>query len=223
MYRLAFKEDELIFFEGKTEKRGAEHISAWMSLAECFRKNLDLDELYPRSKSLFSSLLDREGLELDDLIKHSSSITTSHSLTVIHRILANISRAVTAMTEHAASMALKPLRCKPIFPISWDTSQAQFELTSAEDERWFIADRSHLLDSFAGKVPLLAVQPPDLDVLGGLLAALDLKPRQLSSCVTTTTYPKGVTKLRTSDTLLLNERAPFFASLVIAPPKVLTN
>lgn len=221
--RLAFKQDELIFFKGKTGKRGAEHISAWMSLAECFRKNLDLDELYPRSKSLFSSLLDRGGLELDDLITHSSSITTSHSLAAIHRVLANMSRAVTAMTEHAASMALKPLRCKPIFPISWDTSQVQFELASAEDERWFIADRAHLHDSFAGKVPLLALQPPDLDVLAGLLAALDLEPRRLSSCVTTTTYPKGVTKLRTSDTLLLNQRAPFFASLVISLSKLVAK
>lgn len=114
-------------------------------------------------------------------------------------------------------MALKPLRSTPIFPVTWDTRQSQFELASAEDERWFIADRTHLRDSFAGKVPLLALQPPDLDDLGGLLAALDLKPRQLSSCVATTTYPKGLTELRTSDTLLLNERTPFFASLVIAP------
>lgn len=221
--RSAFKEDELIFFQGKTGKRGAEHISVWMSLAECFRRNLDLDELYPRSQSLFSSLLDMDGLELDALIKHSSSINTSHSLKVILRILVKTSRAVGAMTEHGASMALKTLRSTPIFPITWDTRQPRFELATAEDERWFIADRAHLRDSFAGKVPLLALQPPDLDDLGGLLAAMDLKPRQLSSCVTTTTYPKGLTELRTSDTLLLNQRAPFFASLVIASSRLLAE
>lgn len=210
-FRSAFKEDELIFFQGKTGRHSSEQISVWMSLAECFRRNLDLDELYPRSKSLFSSLLDMDGLELDALIKHLSSITTSHSLTVILRMLVKTSRAVGAMTELGASVALKPLRSTPVFPITWDT-QLGFELTNAEDERWFIADRAHLRDSFVGKVPLLAVQPPDLDDLGGLLAALDLKPRQLSSCVRTTTYPKGLTELRTFDTLLLNERAPFFAS-----------
>lgn len=210
--RSAFNENKLIFFKGNSGKLGAEHAGVWLSLTECFRKNLDLDELYPRSQALFRSLLDMGGLDLDALIKQASFITTSHSLAVIHRILAKTSKAVTAMTEHAASMALKPLRCAPIFPVTWDTRQPQFELRSAEDERWFVADRAHLRASFAGKVSLLALQPHDLDDLGGLLAALDLKPRQLSSCVTTTTYPKGLTKLRTVDTLLLNQRTPFFAS-----------
>ncbi|KAI0406032.1 hypothetical protein F4802DRAFT_560462 [Xylaria palmicola] len=192
-----------------------DNAKCWFDIDTCVKKKIDLVSEYPRSDQLFRSMLAVDGLETDTLVAKAAAVKPSTSLSEITETFKELSKDLRVYSPKKAAKAVKPLLHAMAFPTTDTGERGKFNRCRyVKDTAWFIADRSHLWDSFAGKVPLLALRPEDIEAMEHLLRALALDSRRLSKLVESNRSPKGPLFQSKSATRFINERAPFLKALV---------
>ncbi|KAI0849615.1 hypothetical protein F5Y00DRAFT_261400 [Daldinia vernicosa] len=187
---------------------------SWLTIAECRRRKIDLGAIYPTCKGFFLWLVDVDTFEIDVVVAKAASIGPSWTLPRILEVFAELSCALRPMSPAAARRSVRPLRGKAIFPVNRSNQMASYVFRSSEDTSWFIADRPHLVGSFAGKVPLLALAAEEIESISPLLVAMGLHTRQLNGIVERTYYPLGNPMVSSSDAQFFHARLAFVKALV---------
>ncbi|KAI3316471.1 hypothetical protein HD806DRAFT_517477 [Xylariaceae sp. AK1471] len=209
----AFMENNFIYVGSITSKAG--NSNRWISISECVTRMIDLEVVYPSSKRLFRCLLDIGSHDIASLVTKAAVINSSSKLQDISQLFKEINKELQAISHARVSQAIKPLQRKSIFPVTKiKTESLNSWSLSPHDTSWFIADRSHLRESFAGKVPLLAFGVKDLDDMEDLLIALHLDSRRLSKLCERKTNPTGSIRLSVQDTWFFQTRIPFIKVLI---------
>lgn len=157
---------------------------------------------YKNSERLWKSLVATGGVSLASILSQTLSITTQSRLAEIVTILRKLNETLSRSNAKKASNAIKVLSDKAILPVITHSETLAYDsLRAPNDPHWFIGDKPHLVDSFKGKVPLLAIsQQDDVEVLKQLLKHLKLGDKTLSSVVKTKTVPRGLERNRTKET-----------------------
>ncbi|OCK75076.1 hypothetical protein K432DRAFT_429647 [Lepidopterella palustris CBS 459.81] len=106
-----------------------------------------------------------------------------------------------------------------IFPIRREAPRNTFDflINARSDREWFIADRRHFLDSFAGRVPLLAFTLEQIESSAPLLRRLNFNRRRLSNIAIAT--PVGPSKREEWYSKQLQSKARYIDYLVTDPAK----
>ena len=168
--------------------------------------------LYPENKSFFQHTLGLGEANLKTLVQEARRILSSDTVEHIMQIFVAISKFL----DISNSIELvKDLASSRIFPISNENSTDFDQLSTATaDDMWFIADRRHLKDSFAGLAPILAFDPDVIEQLGPLITALQLHDRVLSKIATGVSNTDGTVKLDSAYTEALLKKVEYIARYV---------
>ena len=152
--------------------------------------------------------------DIGRLLDQAKLIDKSTQLNTISILFGKISTMLKNLTPAKASIAVKTLRERQIFPImkSGTLAGSRTLATSIDTDVWFIADRRYLHESFRGIVALLAFSAENLDGMHTFLEAMELKPRYLSESVECQTSPGGEVSFQNKYTKSLRAKAPFIIS-----------
>lgn len=187
-----------------------------MTIPESMERGVDLVSLYPTCAYLFHSLCDPANLQMVELIRILNSYRPSQSVGDALGVLAKLSHDLKQMERKQAASTVKPLKSKPIFPVSdtMDTlSRGTFDrMVSANNRHWYIDDTNEFRRCFGGKLPLLVASPMFLLQLASLLTALNLDSRKLSTVATRGFNPTGRQRFLAETTAFLRSRYPFLKS-----------
>ncbi|KAM3089563.1 hypothetical protein ACMFMG_001147 [Clarireedia jacksonii] len=187
----------------------------WYDRDGCMKKKINVETEYPRSNRLFRCMLSVDGIQTDALIAKATSITSSTKLKEIFELFSEISNDLQIYSPKRASKAVKPLMNLAIFPTTSKNGGINFDrCRSIQDTAWFIPDRAHLRESFAGKVPLFSFDERAIEAMEHFLAALGLDSKCLSKAVEKIRSPQGPLVLSHSATSFLRKRATFIAALI---------
>jgi hypothetical protein len=146
---------------------------------KCLRTIHVLKDLYPQNGRLFSTILGVEDASITTLVQEARTITTFSGLDYILSLFLEFEKML--KDNPAVSMPFKTRRLE-IFPVRSVGSVAEYDsLFSADGSaEWFIADCSHFQHSFAGKIPLLAMDVADVGRFKRLLQKTGAEKRRLS-------------------------------------------
>lgn len=187
-----------------------------MTIPESMERGVDLVSDYPTCAYLFRSLRDPTNLQMMELVGILTSLRPSRSIGDALGVLARLSQYLKEMEEEQATSMVKPLKSKPIFPVSMtmDTlSSGKFDrMVSANNKNWYIDDTNEFHRCFGGKIALLATSPTFLPRLASLLTALNLDSRKLSRIATRGSSPTGRQRFLAETTAFLRRRYPFLKS-----------
>ncbi|CAH0046527.1 unnamed protein product [Clonostachys solani] len=192
----------------------------WMSISDCAKQNTNLESIYPRSKYLFRRLLTNHESPLHELIakivKCGKSATTHRDVAEYFDKLDDI---LSLMSTRQAVRSVKPLMSKAVFPVLEPngTKACRPKMVSVKDSNWFIADRPQLRKSFLGKVPLLDLNPDQIELVPSLLETFNLNSRKLSELVKSDMRPRGWLEFDVSLTMFFRDRYNFIFDLI--PPQ----
>ncbi|CAH0046600.1 unnamed protein product [Clonostachys solani] len=179
----SFKAQRLIYVPSNGEN--FEQPVGWIDIAECAKRAIDPATIYPQSSELFKFLLADTVDEVEGLILKATSIDKSHSLEAIGQRFTSINAALASLSKGRIKQVMNQVQNSSIFPITLNREENSYgNLQSASALNWVVADRPHLRDSFAGKVPLLAFSPKEIHSLSNLLKAFNLDSRRLSKLTT---------------------------------------
>jgi len=182
----------------------------WVSIDKCMTKNITVVSEYPRCEDLFRWLFANGCVEVYSLVAKAANINKSYKLRSIVRLFSEINEMLGKLTPNAAARAVKRLRDKAVFPIIKKGAKSfSGEFASPNQKSWFIADRSHLRQSFCGKVQLLAFTVQELNAMEHLSQAFLLDSRRLSKLALSKTAPKGPLRFSVSKTASIRNVAPF--------------
>lgn len=211
--RRTFQENAFVCLLSTTTIAGSKGLFSWVRISEAIEKGVDLISDYPTCQHLFRSLCDPDNLQIDTLVRSVGMVRPSQTTREIIDALKSVSQHLAGMEPKQAAATVKSLRFKNIFPVSdkINTLGAQkFDrLLCADDQSWFINDSSEFNSSFAGRVPLLTINPTSVAGLGDLLDALKLGSRKLSNAVIQRSSPKGRQRFLTENTAFLRSRVGF--------------
>jgi hypothetical protein len=128
---------------------------------------------------LFSTILGVENASITTLVEEARTITTFSGLDYILSLFLEVEKMF--KNNPAVSMPFETRRLD-IFPVRSVGSVAEYDsLFSADGSvEWFIADCSHFQRSFAGKVPLLAMDVADVGRFKRLFQKTGAEKRRLS-------------------------------------------
>jgi len=210
-YRTAFKTQNFVYVSSKGRK--SNQPIGWVNITECAKRNIDLATAYPQSQKLFKFLLADSKDTVERLIARATRIDRSHDLETIVELFTQINEALQELNQGRITHLMKQIQQNSIFPISQGTEAESYDdLQPVQAMNWLVADRPHLRDSFAGKVPLLAFTPKQIHSLENFLTALKLDSRKLSRLTTSKDSPRGMLKLSESHTKYLRSRADFLTA-----------
>jgi hypothetical protein len=165
---------------------------------------------YPHCKQLFRTLLAPKGLQIEALVAQTAAIGLSSKRTDIAHIFGLLSEALRPMDPKKAEHAVRPLRDKAIFPLAKKQGSVKADFfSSAQDSSWLIGDRSHLRESFAGLVPLLALAVEELDKMEDVFKGLGLDSKRLSKLARKQSHPKGPLVYMAQKTQFFESRVQF--------------
>ncbi|RYP86403.1 hypothetical protein DL770_004908 [Monosporascus sp. CRB-9-2] len=193
-------ETQRLIFTPKTNWPSVSNAGTWVRADECvwyaptklvMRHCFSLSGIYYGNHDFFCDILKIDpGCNLKRLqheaeqMEHSELDKSRQTLQYIDELLLEISGE---MRKHNESSKLRSKQYEPfmkyhMLPIRFPGSQNSFDklLPANADDEWFIADRQHLLDSFNGKIPLLALNIRDVNDASELLSLLGLDARRLS-------------------------------------------
>lgn len=145
----------------------------------CIRKFSALSEIYPENRRLFCDILGIQDANLDHLVREAKEFSVADSLPYIIELLQEVEKYIKDETPESS---IRPLRDSNVFPIHQSSASARFELSSPGDSlsEWFIADCTHLEESFRGKLPMLAFSVGDTGRIKRLLRMTGAENRKLS-------------------------------------------
>jgi hypothetical protein len=128
---------------------------------------------------LFRTILGVADADINTLVQEARSITLSSGLGYVLDLFLEVEKMLKDDTTITVPVDARALR---IFPIRNVGSFAGYtSLYSANGiKEWFIADCSHFHRSFAGKIPLLALDVADICRLKRLLQKAGVDKRRLS-------------------------------------------
>ncbi|KAM0417477.1 hypothetical protein ACHAPT_012541 [Fusarium lateritium] len=195
--RKSFKEDKLIYIPPTGNRAGR-----WVGVDECtwdgfacLRKIPDLKSHYPllQHETLFRKHLNIPIANLKTLVSEVRQITSLDSLTYIRELLITTSRRMDAatMSEYEDASVGGRLGGRRIWPITQSVAGSGFERLMANTDVWYIPDRDHLRDTFAGKLPFLALDTTTIAHLKHLLRPFGLDRRIISKSATSKTKTEG--------------------------------
>ena len=186
-----------------------------MNMKECLSKDITIECQYPNSSYLFRCLRSPSGDPIAPIVATSTLISSSTKLEDISRLFRNISTALKDVNSSKAAQLLRPLRDRPVFPITNGPGKRRYDtLLGVRDTSWFIGDQPLVRESFHGMVSLLALSIDDLPELEDLFGVLRLDGRMLSKLATSRTQPKGQVTTHWAYTELLRAKSPFIKAYV---------
>jgi hypothetical protein len=207
-YRDAFEEYRLIYIPGTALRRGF-----WVKPSHCvwdgpavLRSVHSISDVYPDARRLFTSLLGLGDANLQHLLKETQQFNPTDSIEYITEVFKQLEKFLTDKTSPRETSALSQ---HAIFPIKTSTEQPGFDCFRGADQshRWWIADTTHLLRSFQGRVPLLALSIEDVGGLKRLFKFAKVELRKLSHAVEGTAQTVGFARPWEAQTELLQKRA----------------
>lgn len=147
---------------------------------------------YPTCKVLLRSLLIAEDSAFAPVVASATFISKSMKICDISQICRELNRVVQGLGRKNALKAIRPLISHPMFPVMNSQREYGFDyLAQVSDTTVYIADRSDLLDSFRGIVPLLAFAKEDLLDMQELLSIMEVKWPRLQEIVQSETRSRG--------------------------------
>lgn len=206
--RITFRSHSLVYVSSKGRK--TDRATGWITIADCAQRNIDLSIEYPQSKKLFGFLLADSKDKVESLFAQASQINLSNSLDEILQLLLHVDEALVSLNKGRITHLMNKFKQHTIFPVTRTPGTGSYELLQSSIVLdWLIADRPHLRDSFAGKVPLLAFMPKEIHSLSNLLKAMNLDIRKLSTYAKGKEHARGLLKMAESHTKHLRSRANF--------------
>ncbi|KAH8820670.1 hypothetical protein F5884DRAFT_745017 [Xylogone sp. PMI_703] len=205
----SFKVHKLIFIPDESSNRGG----TWVGIDECvwngpacLRAIPCLEKHYPEHQHLLRDTLRVRDADIKTLVSEARHILATDEIDHIAQVFITISKYLEIAND---SNTVIPLTESCIFPVATGKLQSGFNSlhSAAESEMWFIADRTHLKDSFENLVPLLAFDPTIVEQIGLLINALGLEHRLLSTVAKGVSKTKGKTSLHLGYTKSLRKRA----------------
>ncbi|TRX89111.1 hypothetical protein FHL15_010028 [Xylaria flabelliformis] len=165
--------------------------SRWVSLdacvwdgPTCLKKFPRLRNFYAELEDLFCSKLKLTVANLSTLIAEAKLISSIDSLTYARSLFKQLSHMSYGTYYHTRYDAgFYDLLELEIFPVWKGKRGNQFDHLKSSGMTWYIADVPYLLDSFEGKIPLLAFEPSTLVEMKDLITNLGLVPASKSSRV----------------------------------------
>ncbi|KAI0865764.1 hypothetical protein F4860DRAFT_264802 [Xylaria cubensis] len=161
--------------------------SRWVSLdacvwdgPTCLKKFPRLRNFYAELEDLFCSKLKLTVANLSTLIAEAKLINSNDSLTYVRSLFKQLSHMSYGTYYHTRYDAgFYDLLELEIFPVWKWKRGAQFDHLKSSGMTWYIADVPYLLDSFEGKIPLLAFEPSTLVEMKDLITNLGWENRKL--------------------------------------------
>ncbi|KAI0546337.1 hypothetical protein F4679DRAFT_416227 [Xylaria curta] len=161
--------------------------SRWVSLdacvwdgPTCLKKFPRLRNFYAELEDLFCSKLKLTVANLNTLVAEAKLISSIDSLTYVRSLFKQLSHMSYGTYYHTRYDAgFYDLLEREIFPVWKGKRGAQFDHLKSSGMTWYIADAPYLLDSFEGKIPLLAFEPPTLVEMKDLITNLGWENRKL--------------------------------------------
>lgn len=182
---------------------------------------IDIESQYSRSEKLFRCLLNPTEDMLQSLVEAATKVCQSMEVNQISRLYQNISKALRGVSDSKANAVIKPLRDKKIFPIITKRSQTSYDcLRSIKDGDWYIADRSHLRESFHGKVSLLAFPAEEINLMEELFKALRIESLKLFMLVDSKTRPRGYITPQEAYARRIRSKSRFIKAYVYNQPSL---
>lgn len=146
---------------------------------KCLRTIHVLKDLYPQNGRLFCTILGIEDANIATLVREARAITMSSGLGYILSLFLEVEKILKDNTAVNMPVATRKLKIFPIRNVGSVTGYDSLLSADSVDE-WFIADCSHFHRSFAGKIPLLALDIADIGRLKRLLQKANVEKRSLS-------------------------------------------
>ncbi|KAI1753328.1 hypothetical protein F4782DRAFT_90937 [Xylaria castorea] len=161
--------------------------SRWVSLdacvwdgPTCLKKFPRLRKFYAELEDLFCSKLKLTAANLNTLITEAKLISSTDNLTYVRSLFKQLSHMSYGTYYHTRYDAgFYDLLKLEIFPVWKGKRGAQFDHLKSSGMKWYIADTPYLLDSFEGKIPLLAFEPSTLVEMKDLITNLGWENRKL--------------------------------------------
>jgi hypothetical protein len=211
----AFEKYELVYIPPVASRKGF-----WVKPSQCIwegpavlRSAYALSSLYPDSKRLFTSLLGLQDANLQHLIMETKQFVSGDSIQYIAEVFKELEKFLTDKTPLSETSDLSEHN---IFPIRMSTDQSRFDCLrgASQSHIWWIADTTHLLRSFEGRVPLLALSVEDVGGLKRLFKFAKVDLRKLSHAVEGNAQTSGYMIPWEAQTTLLQGRANSILRLV---------
>jgi hypothetical protein len=95
---------------------------------------------------------------------------------------------------------------------------------SGENDYWYIADLPHIRDSFIGKIPILALEPSDIQEIEPLMQWFEFESRKLSTVAERKWTMKGEETLNQEYTILMGQKAKYisrYVTFALWPPVII--
>ncbi|PVH69089.1 hypothetical protein DL98DRAFT_626637 [Cadophora sp. DSE1049] len=211
-----FQDHPYIYVGNGFSKPG--EVKTWYKVRECKRKKIDPSHLYPECGELFSSMIHNPDQATTALVTKVATINRSWTLGGVCQLLIELGAMLRDEYPLKAKELVECLRAKAFFPIRHRNCQSISEiandLRNSYDTTWFVPDRPQLVQSFTGKVPLLAMSPKEVTDISALLTALNLDSRRLSRVTHKREIPSGSLKVCTHDTRFFQARHQFIEALI---------
>jgi hypothetical protein len=182
LYRKAFVDNSLVYIPSTSLNEPAKWVTPTSCVWDgpnCLRTIHVLKDLYPQNHRLFSTILGVEDVNLATLVKEARAITMSSGLGYILSLFIEIEKILKDDTAIIMPMERRRLKVFPIRNVGSVTGYDSL-FTSDSAEEWFIADCSHFHRSFAGKIPLLALEVADIGRVKRFLQKAGVEKRRLS-------------------------------------------
>lgn len=208
LHREAFEKYELVYIPPTDSRKGF-----WVKPSRCIwegpailRSVYALSSLYPDSRRLFTSLLGLENANLQHLIMETKQFTSGDSIRYIAEVFKELEEFLTDKTSPSETSDLSE---HGIFPIRTSTDQSRFDCLRGANQShmWWIADARHLLRSFEGCIPLLALSVEDVGGFKRLFKFAKVDLRKLSHAVEGNARTVGYMRTWEARTTLLQARA----------------
>lgn len=209
---------EPLLFSLSTSQTTGEQFG-WVDSATCAHYDIDIVSEYPDCAFLFGGLIRATYKDLYADIKKAKTIQPTWIRHDIVHTLISISKGLEGMSQQKAVNAVKTLRESNIFPVITRRHRKLYryvnhfdELCPAKDTTWLIPDHPNFWESFAGELPLLALDISEIESIQNLLLALQLDTRKLSKLTEIRTKPKGRSKFSLQYTEFVRDRAQFLSA-----------
>jgi hypothetical protein len=180
--RKAFADNSLIFIPSSSFDEPAKWVTpsscVWDG-PKCLRTIHVLKDLYPQNHRLFCTILGVEDAKLATLIEEFRWMSTSWGLDYVLSLFLEVTKM---LKDNNAVGVPAEIRDNVLFPIRrvGSLTGVDFYIRANDGDEWFIADCSHFHRSFAGKIPLLALDVADVGRLKRLIQKAGIDNRRLS-------------------------------------------
>ncbi|KIX05483.1 uncharacterized protein Z518_06355 [Rhinocladiella mackenziei CBS 650.93] len=216
LVRKSFAENSLVCIPNKNQSRTVRWVKVRDCLwhgPECLRQFVALENVYPSCQRLFRDFFQISNAGIRDLVREAILLRTGQPLSYIRDLLLEIEKR---LETDEPTTALDVIQTRGLWPVKsmandgeWDTLGCAKNSTP-----WFIADRTHLFESFRGIVPLLAFEVEDILKMPLLLRKLGGDRRRLTRAATSIAESIGSTRPNLVYQKDLRSRSDFIARLI---------